>query len=239
MLDPVSDLARLDGVPSAVASALAAVDLVLRDRHDRGVDHDLVAASLVRAARASAGLTGEPDRWLPGVLRLYTELAALSALIRVAPGQALARAHSLAARDLVSAEELGWLRSEPGVAARMVALEQLLTGRTTASAVLLGAVAHAEIAVVGPFGTGDGVVARAVEHMVLISAGVDPYGVISCEAGHLARRDAYAAALRAYRDGGAEGVRGWLLHCAAALADAAALVRGLPGSAPDSDLAST
>ena len=233
MLDPVSDLARLEGVPSAVASALAAVDLVLRDRTASGVDHDLVAASLVRAARASAALTEEPDRWLPGVLRLYTELAGLSALIRVAPGQAMARAHALAAWDVVDAEELGRLRSESGVAARMVALEQLLTGRAAGSAVLLAAVAHAEIAVVEPFGAGDGVVARAVEHMVLISAGVDPYGLISCEAGHSTRRDEYAAALRAYRDGGAAGVRGWLLHCAAALADGAAIAGSPAGAARD------
>jgi hypothetical protein len=228
VLDPVSDLARLDGVPSAVASALTAVDLVLSEQAAAGVDHDRLAGSLVRSARASAALTEEPDRWLPGVLRLYTELAGLSALIRVAPGQAMARAHALAARDVVAADELGRLRSEPGVAARMVALQQLLTGRTAASAVLLGAVAHAEIAVVEPFGAGDGVVARAVEHMVLISAGVDPYGLISCESGHLARRDEYAVALRGYRDGGVDGVRGWLLHCAAALADGASLAHSRP-----------
>jgi Fic family protein len=108
------------------------------------------------------------------------------------------------------------------VSARLEGLQQLLTTRTDASAVLVGAVAHAEIAVVEPFGVGDAVVARAVEHMVLIAAGVDPYGLISCEAGHLARRDAYRTALVGYRDGGAPGVRDWLRHCAAALADGAA-----------------
>jgi hypothetical protein len=221
VLDPVSDLARLEGVPSAVEAALAAVDLVLRDRGHREIDHDQTAQALLAAARSSAALTEEPDRWLPGIVRLYTELTALSALVRIAPGQVLARAHVLAARDLVSVEDLGRPRPDPGVAARLLGLQELLTARTEASAVLVGAIAHAEIAVVEPFGVADGVVARAVEHMVLISAGVDPYGLISCEAGHLARREGYQKALVGYRDGGAAGVRDWLLHCAGALADGA------------------
>jgi hypothetical protein len=222
VLDPVSDLARLEGVASAIAVALAAVDVALRDRRHREADHDQTAQAMLGAARASAALTEDPDRWLPGVVRLYTELAALSALVRIAPGQVLARAHALAARDLVSVDDLGRPRPDAAVAARLDGLRQLLTTRTEASAVLVAAVAHAEIAVIEPFGAGDGVVARAVEHMVLISAGVDPYGLISCEAGHLARRESYRTALLGYRDGGAPGVRDWLLHCAAALADGAA-----------------
>ena len=226
VLDPVSDLARLEGVPSAVDAAIAAVDSALLDRGHDATDHDQTARALLGAARASAALTDEPDRWLAGVVRLYTELTALSALVRIAPGQVLARAHALAARDLVSVESLGRPRPDPMVSARLEGLQQLLTTRTDASAVLVGAVAHAEIAVVEPFGLGDGVVARAVEHMVLISAGVDPYGLISCEAGHLARQEGYHAALLGYRDGGAPGVRDWLLHCAAALtAGAAAALR--------------
>ena len=221
VLDPVSDLARLEGVPAAIAAALAAVDLALRNRGHREIDHDQAGQALLGAARASAALTEDPERWLPGVVRLYTELAALSALVRIAPGQVLARAHALAARDLVSVDDLGRPRPDPLVAARLDGLQQVLTTRTEASAVLVGAVVHAEIAVVQPFGAGDGVVARAVEHMVLISAGVDPYGLISCEAGHLARRESYRRALVGYRDGGAPGVRDWLLHCAAALADGA------------------
>jgi Fic family protein len=108
------------------------------------------------------------------------------------------------------------------VAERMADLTRVLTMPTEASGVVVGAVAHAEIAVVSPFGSGDGVVARAVEHMVLISAGVDPYGLISCEAGHRADPEGYSNALRHYRDEGALGVRAWLQHCASALARGAA-----------------
>ena len=222
MPDPVADLERLEGVPSAVASALAAVDVVLRDRGHRRVTHDESARALLAAASASAELTGDAERWLPGTVRLYAELTDLAGLVRVAPGQVLARAHVLLARAVVADDLLGRLRGDRAVADRMADLASVLTMRTEASGVVLGAVAHAEIAVVSPFGSGDGVVARAVEHMVLISAGVDPYGVISCEVGHRADPDRYAEALRQYRDEGAPGVRAWLQHCASALARGAA-----------------
>ena len=226
VLDPLADLARLEGVPSAVAAALDSVDVVLRDRGHRRVAREESARALLASAKASAELTDDADRWLPGALRLYTEVADLAALIRVAPGQALARSHVLVVRGLVPDELLGRLRDDPAVAPRMAELSQLLTRPTEGSAVVLGAVVHAEIAVLEPFGSADGLVARATEHMVLISAGVDPYGLINCEAGHRADPAAYADALRRYRDEGARGVRAWLQHCASALARGAALGSG-------------
>ena len=51
--DPLADLARLEGVPSAVAAALAAVDVVLRDRGQRAMPGSRGAA-LLPGARASA-----------------------------------------------------------------------------------------------------------------------------------------------------------------------------------------
>ena len=83
--DPLADLARLEGVPSAVASALDAVDAVLRDRGLRQLSPEVVAASLLRGARASALLTGDGDRWLPGTVRLSAELTTLAPTLRVAP----------------------------------------------------------------------------------------------------------------------------------------------------------
>jgi hypothetical protein len=217
VLDPMADLARLDGVASAVNAARDAVDAVLRDRGARRVSAEQSVSALLAGARASAALTEDPERWLPGSVRLSTELRSLSTLIRVSPGQAVARAHVLVAHGRVAEAELGRIRSEEAISARMLGLNALLTGRTTASVVVLAAVAHAELATVAPFGSADLIVARAVEHMILIAGGVDPRAVIVPEEGHLVLRDSYLSALTAYGDATMSGVRRWLLHCAQAL----------------------
>ena len=228
--DPLAVLSQLEGVPSAIVSARDAVDAVLRDRGMRTVSAEQSATALLAGARASASLTEDPDRWLAGSVRLSTELITLSRLIRVAPNQALARAHSLLAHGEVPDAELGRVRAGDGIADRVLGLATLLAGTTTASAIVVGAVAHAELATVAPFGSADGVVARAVEHMVLIDGGVDPGAVLVPEAGHLALRDSYDSALSGYRSGSVTGVRDWLLHCARALAHGAEVSPVSPGT---------
>jgi hypothetical protein len=243
VLDPLADLARFEGVASAVAAATEAVDAALRDRGLRNVTEEQLSQALLLGARANAELTNDPQRWQAGALRLSAELAPLAALIRVAPAQALARAHALVARGVVPDSELGKIgtqpesaqsektqsektqseRTEPEIAGRINSLGELLTGHTSAPAIVVGAVAHAEIAVVAPFGEASGLIARSVEHLVLIAAGLDPYGVIVVEAGHAESGASYSRALEAYTDGSVEGVKDWLLHCAAAVGRGAQL----------------
>lgn len=221
--DPLADLARLEGVPSAVGAAVAAVDAVLRDRGRRVITPDVRAAALARSAEATAELTGDPDRWLVGALRLSAELEDLAGVVTVAPAQALARTHAVVARGVLEDADLGRVVGRPGVSERMRGLTELLTSPTQASGVVLAAVVHAEVATVGPFAAGNDLVARAAEHLVLMATGIDPRGVIVVEAAHLADRGAYEQALRGYADGGGVGVRDWLLHCARSLARAAEL----------------
>lgn len=218
MSDPLADLARADGVPSAIAAARDAVDAVLRDRGLSRIAASRAAAARAAAAQASAELTADPPRWLPGALRVARELPRLSATLRVAPGQVLARLHTLAAYGLVPGPDLGRPRTDPEVAARMAGLTGLLIAPVSAPAVVLGAVAHAEMIAVAPFGVADDLVARALERLVLISTGLDPAGVIVVEAGHAASPANYRAALAGYRSGTPDGVRGWLIHCAEAVA---------------------
>ena len=181
------------------------------------MDEDARARALAACAEASAALTGDHDRWILGALRLSAELTALASLIRVAPAQALARAHALLARGQLPDDQLGRIREGAAVNARMHGLSELLTQPSTAPAVVLGAVVHAELATVAPFGEASGLVARAAEHLVLISAGLDPLCVIVVEAGHLAAAEQYQAGLARYSDGGAAGVASWIIHCAAAV----------------------
>jgi hypothetical protein len=107
-------------------------------------------------------------------------------------------------------------RPRHGTAPRLSALGRLLTSRTAAPALVLAAVAHAELVALAPFGVRDGIVARAVERLVLVGRGVDPTSLVVPEAGHLALRAAYESNLRAYRTGGPEGVQAWLLYAAEA-----------------------
>jgi hypothetical protein len=223
VLDPLADLARFEGVASAVAAATDAVDALLRDRGLRNVTEDQLSQALLAGASANAALTEDPQRWRIGALRLSAELASLAALIRVAPAQALARAHALVARGVAPDSQLGKIGAEPHMAARMNSLGELLTRQTNAPAIVVGAVAHAEIAVVAPFGDASGLIARAAEHLVLIAAGVDPYGVIVVEAGHAESGASYSKALEAYAEGSVAGVKEWLLRCAAAVARGAEL----------------
>jgi Fic family protein len=111
----------------------------------------------------------------------------------------------------------------------MSGLTELLTRRTDAPALVLAAIAHAEVATAAPFGSADDLIARAVERMVLISAGFDPRGVVVTEVGHLRRRGDYRRQLQAYAGGSAAGVRDWILHVAQAAVDGAEAspIRGL------------
>lgn len=228
VLDPLADLAQLEGVASAVAAATDAVDAVLGDRGLRKVTEEQLSRALLAGAQANAALSDNPARWQVGALRLSAELTPLAALINVAPAQALARAHTLVARGVVPDNELGKIGSQqetadPEMALRMNSLVELLTRHTSAPAIVVGGVVHAEIAVVAPFGDASGLIARAAEHLVLVAAGLDPYGVIVVEAGHAENAARYSGALEAYAEGSVAGVKAWLLRCAAAVARGAEL----------------
>lgn len=219
--DPLLDLARLSGVPAAVAAAQDATDAILADRGRREIQASTSAAALLAGARASAELAGQ--RWLPGAVRLSAALLELAPLIRRSPGQFLAQAHLISARDLVVEEKLGAIVQS---AERVQELCRMLTRRTKASAIVVAAVAHAEVVLADPFAAGDesrqsggdgwvsgsSVVALAVEHAVLIDAGLDPRAALVPEAGHLPV-SVYRQRLVDYSSGSVSGVRNWLLHC--------------------------
>jgi Fic family protein len=58
-------------------------------------------------------------------------------------------------------EQLGKITSGPAIAARVNNLAEMLTSDTAAPAIVVGAIAHAEIAVVDPFADASGLIARA------------------------------------------------------------------------------
>lgn len=234
LADAVARDACLEGVPSALAAARDGVDALLRDRGLRRTTPSLTTESLMRGAVASARLEGSAatvDDLRSGrchpvgtdAARLYAELLSLVPVVGRSPLQALARMHALAAPPGQDADSVGRPRESPILAPRMQALAHLLVGTGAgAPAVAVAAVAHAEVAVMGPFKSANGLIARALERLVLVARGVDPTSLTVPEAGHLAAGANYRRALAAYAAGDLEGRRQWLLHAATAITAGAA-----------------
>jgi hypothetical protein len=211
-----------------MAATRDGIDALLRDRGLRRTTPDLTAESLLRGAHASAVLEGSDapldavradggDDTTRAALRVSTELLGLAPVLSKTPLQAVARIHTLAAKGVVDDIDLGRPR-DAIAAARLQDLGGTLSNATTAPALVVAAVAHAEIATVAPFVSHNGIVARAVERLVLVARGVDPTSLTVPEAGHLRLRREYESNLRGYDQGGAAGVHGWLLYAAEAYA---------------------
>ena len=218
----------LEGVPSAYAATRDGIDVMLRDRGLRRTSPETTAESLLRGAHASAVLEGSAssladvraglgDEVASDAVRVSTELLSLSPTLGRSPLQALARIHALAGAGSVPAERLGRPRDDES-SARLRDIAAVLTSTTDAPALLVAALVHAELVTAAPFPSHNGVVARAVERLVLVSRGVDEKSLVVPESGHLALRAAYESNLRGYAEGGAAGVHAWVLYAAEAFA---------------------
>ena len=217
---------QLEGVGSGLAAARDGIDTMLRDRGLRRTSPELTSESLLRGAGASATLAGSTsttddiragrgDAIAQAALRVSVELLGLVPVFSRTPLQALARLHALAAAGSVPDDEVGRPRSAEA-AARLREVADLL--ESDLPALMTAALVHAELATTEPFGSADGLVARAAERLVLVGSGVDAKSLVVPEAGHLALRPAYRSNLRAYAGGGRGGIQAWLLYCAEAYA---------------------
>lgn len=112
-------------------------------------------------------------------------------------------------------------------AARLDALAQLLAARggtpkgpntRNAPALVVAAVVHGELLTLRPFASGNGLVARAAQRVVLVAEGMDPKSICPAEVG-LAELGsaAYRTALAGYASGTPTGMAAWIAHNAQAL----------------------
>ncbi|MFF0726853.1 Fic family protein [Streptomyces sp. NPDC004134] len=184
---------------------------------------------------------GEP-RTVGGALRANAEAGQLLSTWRQSPMQVLARLHVVASggagdpSEGNAGEAVGRPRlagegvSEPGAAlpsplpdaeeaaARLDALAALVVAGSSAPALVMAAVVHGELLTLRPFRTGNGLVARAAERIVLVGSGLDPKAVCPAEVGHAEQgRGAYVTALAGYASGTPEGVGEWIAHCGRAV----------------------
>ena len=221
--DPLGWLTELEGVPSAFAATRDGIDVMLRDRGLRRTTPEQTAESLLRGAHASAVLEGSAssledvrggsgDETSRSAVRVSTELLSLAPVLGRAPLHVFARLNVLAGGAGQPAS--------PDSAARLQSLSQTLLA-TSAPALMVAALVHADLATSGPFTSHNGIVARAAERLVLVSRGVDQASLVVPEAGHLALRAQYESNLRGYREGGRSGLHAWLLYAAEAQAKGA------------------
>lgn len=223
--DPLAPLTTLPGVPEAVERARDAAAEVHNQPVNRRGWPATAAEAALRAARSSAALDGAPltpatsehvsDPVLAGAVRIADERARLLETWGRAPLQALARLHVLAATDLVPADEHEARLGRPRTAAspRLSLLADLVGGGTRVPAPVLVAVVHGELLTLRPFGTADGVVARAAARLVAMSSGLDPRGLCVPEVGFLRRATAYRDAAAAFAEGTPDGLARWIVYC--------------------------
>jgi hypothetical protein len=222
--DPIAPLLDLPGVREAADGARAAIDRLLGHRVLRKESAGVSTESALRGARASAALEGVDvplpdlrsgavtDPVVQGALRVSAALGSMVETWPRAPGQVLARLHVLAAADLAERTELG--RPRPHAGPRLSGLFSVVTGATTAPAVLVAGLVHGELAALAPFGVADGVVARGAGRLTGIARGLDPKAVSVPEVGFAELGvPAYREALAGYATGTEAGVAGWLVHC--------------------------
>ncbi|MFG2148258.1 oxidoreductase [Streptomyces sp. NPDC048696] len=167
-------------------------------------------------------------RTVGAALRLTAEAGQLLSIWRQSPLRVLARLHLVAAADSGDTVGRPRLHGEPvdellielpvpdadEVAGRLEGLSQLIIAGSSAPALVTAAVVHGELLALRPFGSCNGLVARAAERIVLIGSGLDPKAICPAEVGHAEQgRAAYAAALDGYVSGTPEGMAAWITFC--------------------------
>ncbi len=240
--DPLAPLMELPGVAAASDQARDALGRVHRHRFNlRGCPRTSAEAAL-RAARAFSALDGGPPRLegfatsdpvFAGALRVAQALEGgetqLVGVWQRAPLQALARLHMLAAADQVDQDRLGRPRADTSVGRRLELLADVV-GETRVSAPVLAAVAHGELLTLAPFGSADGVVARAVSRLVSIASGLDPHGLGIPETAWMRRAADYREAASGFATGTPAGMATWLQLCCRAMQEGAQDALTIAGS---------
>lgn len=188
---------------------------------------DDVIREYVVGARAWPDPLDPTEQVARGAVNAVVEAEHLGPRCATSPRQVLARLHTVAAAYRLPADELGRPRAhgcaelvEVGVApaadlarARLDRVVGLLGRMGALPGPLVAALAHAEIATARPFAAGNGIVARALERMVLTAGGTDPTAVCVPEVGYeRAGHTAYLGALAAYASGSPQGIALWLTH---------------------------
>jgi hypothetical protein len=123
-------------------------------------------------------------------------------------------------------------RPRPGVDTdRLELLAQLASGGTSVSAPILAAITHGELLALNPFGSADGVVARAASRLVTVSRGLDPHALGVPEVMWMRQSGRYRELSSAFAAGTPEAIAAWIIFCCQALTAGAAEATSIADSA--------
>ncbi|MGE3811718.1 MAG: oxidoreductase [Candidatus Nanopelagicales bacterium] len=241
VLEPLAGLPGVQEAVDAARSAVDAVlwdrgvraragEVVAASRLRGGWASAAIDGAEVRPDALVSGdaLDGSPmGRVVASALAVQAEIPRQVDVLGRAPLQALSTLHAVASTGFVDDDQRGRPRADERAddplrlgpvpdhaeaSRRMAALAGVLTAPSAAPALVVAAIAHAEVAVLRPFAWGSGLVARATTRLVLAARGVDPDGLTVPEAGlYAAGRSRYADALKFYATGTPEGVAQWIV----------------------------
>ena len=233
--DSLQPLLEIDGILAACDTSLKAIDELMWNRTVRRHKEFLIPYSRRISGFATAALDGaqmpsdptmEPEVSPMGELSdaglLVTAEADLQTLsFKSEPMKVWARLHTFTSSDvdrgqprttneIIDPLRLGNLPPHEVLQERLSQLTEVILN-SKAPAVLVAAIAHAEIATLRPFKEGSYLVARATARLVLAARDVDPDGLVMSEYGaQLLGRPAYVKALTAYMTGTREGIAAWV-----------------------------
>lgn len=236
-MDPLQQLLEDSRITQVTTAALKAVDELNWNRSVRN-NPELIPLARRVSAYASAALEGaampadprqDPDDSPMGqlsnaALGITAEVDFQLGTFLKTPLQTWARLHSFIeseenrgrprlTNEVVDPLHIGTPLDHTLIESRLDSLVALLTN-SKAPAVLLAAIAHAEIATVAPFNRGSQLIARATTRLVLQSKNIDQLKLVMPEYGfYKIGRNPYAKALIAYQTGTLAGVSDWIeLH---------------------------
>ena len=236
-MDPLSNLLKIESINNSITLALKSIDELNWNRSVRN-NKDLIPLARRISGYASASLEGanmptdprqEPDESPMGklsnaALGITAEVDFQLATFLKTPLQTWARLHSFVEdgelrgrprtnNEVVDPLHLGSPLPHELIESRMNNLVELIT-TSSAPALLVAAIAHAELATIAPFNKGSQLIARATTRIILQSRNVDQLKLVMPEYGfYKLGRNSYAKALIAYQAGSIEGVSKWVeLH---------------------------
>jgi len=234
MSHPAAALATDPQIAAGLEQTRAAIDGLLW-RRDVRAEADRVAAESVRVgARDSAAIEGADQvgvddspmgRVLAASIAVTAEALRQDETWTMAPAQALARLHAVAAYGFLPDEQLGRPRhsdavDDPlhignvppaGVLGSRLSLLVDVVMQPGLPALLEAGLVHGELMALRPFAWGSGLVARASVRMIARARGLDPSSFVAPERGMFELgRTPYVRAIREFQRGTPDGMRNYM-----------------------------